>query len=172
MITLLQDEKIILKKRRHWFIIVAELAPVVLVALLPPFFLVVGSAIPFIELLLREYVALVIFFLGSWWLFLWTIFFIIWTNYYLDIVVITNKRIIDIEQLGLFARDIVEVRMENIEDIKTTVIGLLASLLDMGSLHIQTAGESREVIIKNIANPHEVREIISRLHDEALRSRE
>lgn len=171
MITLLQDEKIILKKRRHWFIIVTELAPVVLVALLPPLFLIAGSAIPFVQLVLSEYVAAVIFFLGFWWLFLWTIFFIIWTNYYLDIVVITNKRIIDIEQLGLFARDIVEVRMENIEDIKTTVIGLLASLLDMGSLHIQTAGESREVIIKNIANPHEVREAISRLHDEALRNR-
>ncbi len=148
--------------------ITLELAPIVLAAVLPLIVLIGGAAVPIVETILSEYAVFVVFFLAVWWLLLWMIFFIIWTNYYLDIVVITNKRIIDIEQLGLFARDIVEVRMENIEDIKTAVIGLLPSLLDMGSLHIQTAGESREVIIKNIANPHEVREMITKCHDEAF----
>lgn len=171
MITLLQDEKIILKKRRHWFVIAIELVPVVAAAVLPLFFLTVGSAIPFVQLVLSEHITAVIFFLSSWWLFLWIIFFIIWTNYYLDIVVITSKRVIDIEQLGLFARDIVEVRMENIEDIKVAVIGLLPSLLDMGNLYIQTAGESREVVIKNIPSPHEAREAIAKCRDEALRNK-
>lgn len=171
MITLLNEEKIILKKRRHWFVIALELAPIVLAAIVPLIALIVGAAVPIVEMVFSEYAIFILYFLAVWWLLLWSFFFIIWTNYYLDIVVITNKRIIDIEQLGLFARDIVEVRIENIEDIKTAVIGFLPSLLDMGSLYIQTAGESREVIIKNIPNPHEVREVIAKCHDKALKNK-
>src|SRR3989344_2647576 len=163
---LLPDEKIVLRRRRHWFVITLELAPLVIAAFVPPMFITVGSSIPQVSLIMLGFTELAAFALFAWWLFLWMIFFVVWTNYYLDVLLVTNKRVIDIEQLGLFARDIVEVRMENVEDIKTEVLGLVSSILDMGNLNIQTAGESREVIVKNIPNPHEVRDVIARYSDE------
>jgi len=171
MIALLENERIVLKRRRHWLVVVLELVPIVLAAIFPLAALVIGSTLPMGETIISQYPSFIIFFLAAWWLLLWSIFFIIWTNYYLDILVVTNKRIIDIEQLGLFARDIAEVRMENIEDVKTEVVGIVASLLDMGNVHIQTAGEARELVVKRIANPHKVREIISKCHDESLSMR-
>lgn len=167
MISLLDNERIILKKRRHWLVIALELAPLALLSILPGIFLLIDSATPVVNIIISEYIDFVIFFLFAWWLFLWMISFVVWTNYYLDVLIITNKRIIDIEQLGLFARDIVEVRVEKIEDIKTEIIGFVSSLLHMGNLYIQTAGESKEVVIKNIPNPNEVREIIAKCGDEA-----
>ena len=166
MVDLLKEERIVLKKRRHWLVIVLELAPLVLAALLPPLLIAGVSSVPQIGFAFSDYSELAIFGLFAWWLFIWMIIFVVWTNYYLDVLVITNKRVIDIEQLGLFARDIVEVRMENVEDVKTEVLGLIASLLDIGNVYIQTAAESREVIIKNIPNPHKLREVIAQYRDE------
>jgi len=167
MINLLEEEKIILKKRRHWFILVLEVSPLVIAAFVPPIITAASASLPWVGEIFANFTGIAVFSLFAWWLFLWMILFVVWTNYYLDVIVITNKRIIDIEQLGLFARDVVEVRMENIEDIKTEVLGLIASLLDMGNIHIQTAAESREIIIKNIAGPHSLREVISKCRDEA-----
>lgn len=171
MIDLLYDERIILQKRRHFFVIIIEVFPIVFFALLLLVALVGGAylPIPIVETVILQYTLFAYFFTTVLWFFLWLIFFVIWTNYYLDVLIITNKRIIDIEQLGLFARDITEVRMDNIEDIKTEIIGLLPSLLNMGNLYIQTAGESREMVIKNIGDPHKVREIIAKYHDEFSR---
>lgn len=167
MISLLDNERIILKKRRHWLVIALELAPIVLLFILPGILLLVDSFSPIVNVIISEYINFAVFFLFAWWLFLWMISFVVWTNYYLDVLIITNKRVIDIEQLGLFARDIVEVRMGKIEDIKIEIIGFVSSLLHMGNIYIQTAGESKEVVIKNIPNPNEVREIIAKCCDEA-----
>lgn len=166
MINFLESEKIIFKKRRHWFVIAMEIIPIAFFALLPLLALALGIYVPIIEIIILKYFIFVSFFTVVFWLLLWFAFSIIWTNYYLDVLIITNKRIIDIEQLGLFARDITEVRIDNIEDVKTEIIGIIASLLNMGNLYIQTAGESREMIIKNIVDPHGIREVIGKCHDE------
>jgi hypothetical protein len=103
----------------------------------------------------------------SWGHISWILFFVAWTNYYLDILVVTNKRVIDIQQIGLFARDVAEIRTENIEDLRVEIVGPIASLLHFGNLHIQSAGESREFVMRNIPDPHKVREAISCVCDEA-----
>lgn len=169
MITLLKDETIVLKRRRHWFVIVSEGALLLLVALaLPLTLLVAGSSIPVVGEFLSRYFGFAVFLTAVWWQIMWIIFFIAWTNYYLDVLLITNKRIMDIEQLGLFSRDFVELRLENVQDVKVEVLGLIPSLLKMGNLHIQNAGQSKEVVIRNIPEPHQVRKIISQYHDLAL----
>ncbi|MBT9169086.1 MAG: hypothetical protein DDT19_02438 [Syntrophomonadaceae bacterium] len=163
MVALFESEKIILERRRHWYVIVAEAAGLLLIAIfLPMVVFVLKNLIPAID----EF--MIIFFIAVLWQLSWIIFFVMWTNYYLDVLLVTNKRIIDIEQIGLFARDTVEIRLENIQDIKTEVVGLLPSLLKMGNLHIQTAGQAKEVVIKNIPDPYNVQEIISKSRDEIL----
>ena len=106
--------------------------------------------------------SIMIFFYLSWLLLLWVFFFISWTNYYLDVLIITNERVIDIEQLSLFARDIAEVGLHNIEDIRVAVVGVIPTLFGFGNLFLQTAGASREFVIKNIPKPLEIKDLIVR----------
>lgn len=162
MITLFKDEKIILIQRRHWLPFILEIILLITLSILPFFiFILIEILPPQINQIITAYANYYFFFSFALIFILWICGVIIWTNYYLDILILTNKRIIDIEQIGLFARDEAEIRYENIEDIKTEVIGFIASLFKFGNVHIQSAGESREIILKNIPQPEKIKEIIS-----------
>jgi len=164
MITLHQDEKIILEKRAFWLPIAIQGTALFFLAL-APFFAIFGFG-EFMPQELREYVIQyrfpTLFSATMWGLIIWVIFAVRWTDYYLDVLLVTNKRIMDIEQIGLFSRDTIETRLENIQDIRVEVVGFLASVMDFGNLHLQTAGSTTEFVIKNIHRPHKTKDIISR----------
>ena len=169
MITLLPEERIVLERRAYWLPIALEAFVSLLVALLPLAALLGANFLPSrIEELILTYEPYALFIAVAWFFVSWVLFFVAWTNYYL---VVTNKRVIDIQQIGLFARDIAEIRTENIEDLRVEIVGPIASLLHFGNLHIQSAGESREFVMRNIPDPHKVREAISCICDEAAKKK-
>lgn len=171
MIKLFEDEKIILQRRRHSFVLILELIPIFIAAVAPVIVLMVAEIFPLLQAIISEFLIFIIFILTLWWLILWMTAFILWTNYYLDVLVVTNKRVVDIEQLGLFARDVAEISISKIQDIKVEVIGPIQSLLDVGNVYIQSAGAQRELIIKGIPHPHKVREVISKIHHDVMSNR-
>lgn len=157
-------------KRRHWFVIFAEGIAFAFMALLPIIGIFILTAIfPEIAGYIFPYAAFITFYFFAWLILIWMLFFIAWTNYYLDILLVTNKRIIDIEQIGLFSRDVAELRLENIQDIKVEAVGIIQSFLKMGNLHIQTAGQNKEVSFKNIPNAYEVKNVISTQYDHVMK---
>lgn len=162
MVNLLDDEKVVLMKRRHWYVIASEGAALLFAAALPfAGGAVVWGASPEAADFIRTHATLFLFYGAVWVQMIWMFFFIGWTNYYLDVLMVTNRRVVDVEQIGLFARDMAEMRLENIQDVKVEVIGIIPSLLKMGDLHIQTAGQAKEVYIRHIPEVHEVREAIA-----------
>jgi len=162
MIKLHKDEKIILEARKHWFILFAE-ALFLAFLLVLPIVVAIGANIlnasKFITVV-GDSTFLFIILTAAWLLFIWITFFVIWTNYYLDILVVTNKRIIDIDQGGLFSREVSTSMLENLEDITIEVHGIIATLLDFGNIHLQTAAESREFVVEGIPNPVKVKGLI------------
>ncbi len=163
MISLYPDEHIILERRSFWMPIALQGVLLFFAAIAPFFFIFI-----FKEFLPQEaksivgsYQAPVLFFAFTWALVLWIVFFVRWTNYYLNVFIITNKRILDIDQLGLFARDISETRLENIQDMRVEVLGFLATTMDFGNIYIQTAGTTDEFVIKNIPTPNKIKDAIS-----------
>lgn len=163
MIELHPGEKILLERRQHWLQIVLEGIAFVMVTLVP---LVVFVFVELLPAPIPQTVArylIPFFFVATAWLFVvWILFFVSLTNYYLDVLVVTNLRIIYIEQIGLFARELAELRLENVQDIKVEVVGFLASLMDFGNLHLQTAGEHKEFIVRNIPKPHATKDVIAK----------
>jgi len=159
------DEKIVLTVRRHKLALVFETLFLALFVVLPPVLYWISDTVMVIRgndlFLFFGIYSLVL-------LFAWVIFFIIWTNYYLDVLVITDKRIVDVEQKGFFSRELSTVRMENIQDITVNISGVLATLLDFGTLRIQTAAEAREFIIRDVPQPNKVKSIIYDLHNKIL----
>lgn len=80
-----------------------------------------------------------------------------WTDYYLDVWILTDKRLIDVEQRGLFHRKVSSLDLRNIQDIKIETKGLIATFLKFGDIHVQTAGADREFVIREAYNPELVK---------------
>src|SRR3989344_3750200 len=163
MFKLEQGEKVILKVRRHKLGLIFESLFLVLFVVLPPIlFWAGGRAISIrgndLSLFAGVY-ALIL-------LIAWMIFFVIWTNYYLDVMIVTNLRIIDVDQKGFFSREIATLGIDKIQDITVNISGVLATFLDFGTLKIQTAAEVSEFIIRDIPKPNEVKSIIYNLHNQ------
>jgi hypothetical protein len=68
-------------------------------------------------------------------------FTLVFHNYYLSIQIVTNLRVIDIEQNGLFARKANQLALNNIENVTYRQSGVLASVLNYGDVIIETAGK-------------------------------
>lgn len=145
-IELAPDEQIISLTRRHWFVLSTQLAGPVFLALVPlgAFVLItipsIAAYIPEIPLA----APLAAFGYAVWLLIVWMLAFSIWTNYYLDTLILTNERIIMVDQKGLFHRTVASFRLERMQDMNVDVNGILATFFDYGTVHAETAGHSEE----------------------------
>jgi len=170
MIDLQIGETLLMLQRKHWFAIFLEGMVLLLIALLP---LVIIIAVHFLLPLIYQImgipatVSIYVFFSSAWMLLMWVVFYVAFTNYYLDVLIITNKRIVDIEQIGLFSRDVASIPPENIQDVKIETTGMLATFMDYGDIHIQTAGSNKELLVRGIAEPSKVKAQILAVHQDA-----
>ncbi|MFH1246465.1 MAG: hypothetical protein V1489_01655 [Candidatus Liptonbacteria bacterium] len=161
MLELHSDEKILKEFRRHWLTLLETGLAMLLLAAFP--FVVEGFLNSFesVRGVIRHYQSHILLLESAWLLILWMNFAIAWTSYYLNVLVITNHRVIDIQQISLFKRNISELRLENIEDIAVEIPGFLASWLDYGNITLQTAGEHDEFIFENVHHPELAKDFIS-----------
>lgn len=95
-------------------------------------------------------------------LFIYTYF----VTFYLDLLLITNDRLLHIEQQNLFARTISELDLCNIQDITSEVEGFFPSIFKYGTLNIQTAGAVEKFIMEDIPHPETLRQVLLDLADE------
>ncbi|MEX0910054.1 MAG: PH domain-containing protein [Candidatus Paceibacterota bacterium] len=172
MIELHANEEIRLVVRKHWFVLAEKIAFLFLMLFLP---LLLFFAVRFVVGYAGEEVAGnlsrmfdggLMFFLSLLWLFfIWIWGFVMWTDYYLDIWVVTNKRVFDIEQRGFFQREVSIFRMDRVQDITTNVRGIIQTFFNFGEIHVQTAGSDREFIMYGAPAPTSLKEVISSLQD-------
>lgn len=91
---------------------------------------------------------------------LWVMFFIEWTNFMLDTWILTSQRLVDVEQLSLFSRQVSTLSLDRIQDITIREIGFMDTFLGIGTVFIQTAGEMDEFRISGAKDPAHVKDII------------
>jgi hypothetical protein len=161
-----QNERVISIVHRHWFNIATHFFVVATVSLLILVSLIVTSLLPKSFGLALD-AALFSFFLSGFLLLLWVYIFITWIDYYFDVWIITNERIINIEQKNLFIRTISEVTLTRIQDVTATIEGFFPTLLDFGDVVVQTAGEETHFHFRNVPNPETYKEEIMLLVKQA-----
>lgn len=154
--------------RRHWIILLAELLPVVFFLIGLVLFDVIG---PYIFQMLPFVVSQSLFDLAESFLFLffWIVLFVIWIDYYLDVWIVTDQRIVNIEQRGLFRREISELEHSKVQDVTTEIHGIIATVLKFGYVYVQTAAERSRFVFKQVPNPVLVRTLIMRLQKQAYK---
>lgn len=156
-------EMILLLLHRHWFDILKQMIVVffmIIVLLsslvfLPGYFPVITEA--------PDYNRLLFFFESAFAMLIWIVFFVIWIDYYLDVWIITDTRVVNIEQISLFSRQISELELENIQDITTEVKGMIPTFLNYGNVYIQTAAEKERFLFRNIPDPYHTKDLLMAL---------
>lgn len=154
LLNLEQDEVVLLRVRRHWFLLAMELTGIVIVTLLPiilymTILVMFGEKFPFPT----HHIAYFIIFETIWIICCWMALFSVWTNYYLDIWTLTSKRFVAVDQRGFFSRKVASFPLERLQDVITSVHGLLPTLLRYGTIEIQTAGEENNFKAYGIPDP-------------------
>ena len=159
----LPNERIILLVRRHWFVLfircllwgIVGLLPLALALLLPGDLQgMAGSVIGY---------PLLVIGLSLYYLFLWLFVLNTFVDYFLDVWIVTNERILNIEQDQLFSRTASEQKLSRVQDVTSEVKGIFATFLGFGDVHVQTAGEKARFNFEQVPNPTEVARKIASL---------
>lgn len=170
-----KNENVIFEIRKHWIMFWGQIFVIIIFAMIPLLF----SPVLFLPEVSLKLASLIVFVFSIWYLILWISCLTTWTNYYLDVWIITNHKILSIDQKGLFSRSVSVLHLDKIQDISYKVNGLIASMMNYGDIEVKTAGHIHEdgFVMRGIANPAFVQARINEAlinhktetHEEALR---
>lgn len=155
MITLYPQEKIIRIVHRHWIVVAGKMTTIALLFLIPLFASLFSSILPDNAF----FTPFLLYGISIYTLILAVFAFSLWVDYYLDIWIITNQRIIDIEQKGIFAREISEFMLERVQDVTIEQHSFIEMTLKYGTIRIHTAGE-KSFTAHDLPNVEEIKNII------------
>lgn len=167
--TLESGEEIISSVRKHPLIVIGQLIPFFILAWLPTLLPLMVDFItnmsPEVPMELLSYFTAdnpwTRFIIGMYWLFVWIGAFGVFTDYYLDHWVITNHRIMSIDQQGFFDRRVATLHLNRVQDVLTDIEGIFGELFGYGTLSVETAGDDPSRFrIHGVANAKGVRDLI------------
>jgi uncharacterized membrane protein YdbT with pleckstrin-like domain len=82
--------------------------------------------------------------------------YIEWSNEELDILLVTNKRVIIFLQRTFFYRDSSITSLSQVQDVQGKTQGFINSFLNIGTIEIQTAADKIQFIMDDIRYPEKV----------------
>lgn len=167
MIEIDASEKVIRIVRKHWFILLADVFMLLTFVAIPMVLLFVLHLLPVESALdfAGNPAFAGAFFLFAWLFVIWMVGWNMWTDYYLDVLLITSTRIFDIEQHGLFRRTSSSFRIDRIQNVTVNQSGIIETLLGFGTIRLETAGEREDFTASYIANPYDIKKFINELQD-------
>lgn len=150
-------EHVVLFLRRHWIDVLRVFMFTTFLIIIPLF---VGGALVFVDAPVLSHAVfgpILLSLLGAYLLIVLIVTITEITDYWLDVWIVTNERIINSEQHGLFNRVVSEVHLNQIQDITSEQRGLIGTFLTFGNVYAQTAAERERFTFKNIDNPDTVK---------------
>lgn len=166
------DETTLLVLHRHWFPFAQEAFRILVLIILPMVIWFGWTKLFNVSLdATSAWYVLVGMFGALYYLFLVILLYGFWLDYYLDSFIVTNKRVVDIEQEGLFNRTVSEQPVDRIQDVTSEMKGVLSHIFRYGNVYIQTAGEEERFIFENVEDPELVVKTILSLTDTIIKPR-
>lgn len=159
MINFRPQEESIAIIRRHWINIVGPIVISVILAIIP----IVVPIHTYLGMLTSSEFALPLFtFLTiCYWMIIIAFFLVAWVDYYFDTWIITTERVLDINQVTLFHRQISEFSVGRIQNVTVAIPSLIATLLHFGNVDVETAGE-KSFSISAVPHPEKIKELLVR----------
>jgi uncharacterized membrane protein YdbT with pleckstrin-like domain len=95
------------------------------------------------------------------------IFFPFWINWYYSMFIITDIRMIQITQKGLFHKSFIDLSLKQIQSVNYEVNGLQATLLGYGTILVQTY--MGDLVVHEVHHPaHIYKKLITLLRSEGI----
>jgi membrane protein YdbS with pleckstrin-like domain len=153
-------ERIVCKVRRHSITFIPTIVLFLFLGLVPLVLqLLLTNLFPsFLEGYLINILA--VLFISIYYLSIILFFYTEFVSFYLDLLIITNDRIIHINQHSLFARTIAEMDLYQTQDVISEVKGFVASLFKYGHLTIQNASAVTKFQSFDVPDPDKLRNTI------------
>lgn len=150
------DEEVVMVTKQHVWL----LAPIILVVL----GLVLVTGLVFWWFGASKVTSIVIFLsvlFGGIYSFL---FWFSWNN---SDYIVTNQRVIKIDQTNLFNRVISECEIHRIQEMSTEIKGPIKTLLNFGTVQIKTASDNSMLDLEDVTDPYDVQQVIVRIQKKA-----
>lgn len=159
-------EKIVYVIRRHWLTYIPTILSFTFMAAIPFItYFMINDEIMF--LLADEYSrAITVMLLSVYELSIALFFYSSFLMYYLDMMIITNDRLVQIQQKTLFSRSVSELDLYRVQDISSDISGVIPTMIGYGLLKIQTAGERQNFTFESVPRVNEVRRHIIELAEQ------
>ena len=157
------DERIVVYVRPHWIHLLSALFLFIVLSLIPIaiYFVASNSIANYLSNSIGY--ALLIMLGGIYYLSAILIFFNSFLDLELDVWIVTNYRIIAIEQKGLFNRTFSEHYIERVQDVSAAQKGILQTMFNYGDVQIQTSAEQEKFVFNDVHQPVEIAEKINSL---------
>lgn len=88
----------------------------------------------------------------------------IWSH---NILAVTNKRVIDIDQRGFFERNVAETTYDKVQDVRYTIRGFWPTVLRFGTIVVQTAGTTTNLELDAVQHPVDLQRLITDLQHQS-----
>jgi len=85
-----------------------------------------------------------------------------WSN---TVMIVTDRRVIDVERKAFFDREISEISYPRIDEVSYRVKGLFPTLFRYGSIRLHVAGTAADIEFKNAARPSRIHDLINDLRE-------
>ena len=160
-------EEIQLLVRKHWIIYVKIAITFFLFGVLPFGLTMIGIVYAYegsvTDNLLLAILAFLVYFLITL-----AAVYVKWLNEELDVIIITNERVIAHDQIDLFHREISETSISQVQDVVGIEKGVLGHIFHFGKLRMQTAAHHIVFEIHNVAVPYVVSRKILDIRDKYI----
>ncbi|GAB0175279.1 MAG: hypothetical protein HHAS10_11580 [Candidatus Altimarinota bacterium] len=151
-ISLLKDnEQVVMTLHRHWIILVYHFLYFLTFVLTTWILLTYKFAI--IDIIRYE----AIYWAGItvYWIAFLTFILLDWINDELDLFIITDSRVIGIEQISALSRRVTECSLDRVQEVNAHTAGILQTIFGYGDVHIHTASETSNMIVNYAPDPIE-----------------
>lgn len=92
-----------------------------------------------------------------------TLAFRTWFVWLLNAFILTDNRIVDIDQRGFFTTLVSSASYEKIQDVSFSVRGVWQTIFQIGTIEIQTAGSDLRLELSGVKHPQSIQERLSAL---------
>lgn len=149
-------ENVLVFTRRHWFVLLSPVFGAAFASILPLILVILGAKFLLMYNLSGAFTLTWIIYLMVIW---FTLFYKL-TMHALDTWIVTDERIIDILQIGLFRRKVSELHLESIQDTSVNTHGIAQSYLNFGNIEIQTGATMQRFLFEQVPNPIKIKDTI------------
>lgn len=99
----------------------------------------------------------------AWYLFTMAYALENFLNWYFNVYIVTNERIIDVDFHNLIYKSVSDATLDNIQDVTYNMGGVTRTIFNYGDILIQTASEVANFEFMAVPNPARVSKIINKL---------